>query len=211
VTRSDAAGHPLSRPVSAAFGISVSDDADAEHAGPSLGDRLDAVYREHFSTVWRGLRRLGVPERSLEDAAQDVFLIVHRRANDFEGRSSVRTWIYGIAVRVAKDYRRAEARHSQRIQHLTAQLVAEPANNDSPADQAERREASRLLHAALGAMAEELRDVLVLVELEQLPVREAAIALGLRVRTCQRRLRAAHQAFETALAAHALSTRRSDD
>jgi RNA polymerase sigma-70 factor (ECF subfamily) len=197
--------------VSAAFGIPVSDDTDAERAGPSLGDRLDAVYREHFSTVWRGLRRLGVPERALEDAAQDVFLIVHRRANDFEGRSSVRTWIYGIAVRVAKDYRRAEARHSQRIEQLAAHLVTESANADTPADQAERREANRLLHAALGAMKEELRDVLVLIELEQLPVREAAIALGLRVRTCQRRLRAAHQAFEAALAAHALSTRRSDD
>ena len=118
--------------MSAAFGIPVSDDADAERAGPSLGARLDAVYRENFSTVWRGLRRLGVPERSLEDAAQDVFLIVHRRANDFEGRSSVRTWIYGIAVRVAKDYRRAEARHSQRVEQLAAHLVTESANGTSP-------------------------------------------------------------------------------
>jgi RNA polymerase sigma-70 factor, ECF subfamily len=197
--------------VSAAFGIPVPDDAEVERESPSLGDRLDAVYREHFSTVWRGLRRLGVAERSLEDATQDVFLIVHRRANDFEGRSSVRTWIYGIAVRVAKDYRRAEARHSQRIEQLAAHLVTEFANPATPADQAERREADRLLQAALAAMKEELRDVLVLIELEQLPLREAAIALGLRVRTCQRRLRAAHQAFEAALAAHALSTRRSDD
>ena len=197
--------------MSAALGIPVSDGADAERAGRSLGERIDAVYREHFPAVWRGLRRLGVPERSLEDAAQDVFLIVHRRANDFEGRSSLRTWIYGIAVRVAKDYRRAEARHSQRVEHLAAELLHEPASASTPADEAERREANRLLHAALGALKEELRDVLVLVELEQLPVRDAAAALGLRVRTCQRRLRAAHQAFEGALAAHALSTRRSDD
>lgn len=152
--------------------------------------------------VWRGLRRLGVPERSLEDAAQDVFLIVHRRAHDFAGRSSIKTWLYGIAVRVAKDYRRAERRHARRVERLAAHVAQEPENTHTPADEAERREANRLLYAALAAMKEELRDVLVLVELEQLPVREAATALGLRVRTCQRRLRAAHEAFEAALAAH---------
>jgi RNA polymerase sigma-70 factor (ECF subfamily) len=179
----------------------VSGRAEGEGAAPELEAGLAAIYRDQFATVWRGLRRLGVPERSLEDAAQDVFLIVHRRANDFAGRSSLKTWIYGIAVRVAKDYRRAEKRHSRRVEQLAAHLAQEPESAHTPAEEAERREANRLLHAALGAMKEELRDVLVLVELEQLPIREAATALGLRVRTCQRRLRAAHEAFEAALAA----------
>jgi RNA polymerase sigma-70 factor, ECF subfamily len=187
--------------VSAALGIPVSDNAASESAAPELEASLAALYREQFATVWRGLRRLGVPERSLEDAAQDVFLIVHRRAGDFAGRSSIKTWIYGIAVRVAKDYRRAEKRHSRRVEHLATHLALEHESIHTPADEAERREANRLLHAALGAMNEELRDVLVLVDLEQLPLREAATALGLRVRTCQRRLRAAHEAFEAALAA----------
>ncbi len=187
--------------MSAVLGIPVSDRAEGDSAAPALEAGLSAIYREQFAMVWRGLRRLGVPERSLEDAAQDVFLIVHRRAGDFAGRSSIKTWIYGIAVRVAKDYRRAEKRHSRRVEHLAAQLAQEPGSANTPAEEAERREANRLLHAALGAMNEELRDVLVLVDLEQLPIREAATALGLRVRTCQRRLRAAHEAFEAALAA----------
>ncbi len=188
--------------MSAALGIPVSDRSDDESAEPRLEAGLSALYREHFAMVWRGLRRLGVPEASLEDATQDVFLIVHRRAGDFAGRSSIKTWIYGIAVRVAKDYRRAERRHSRRVEQLAARLAYEPESAHSPADEAEHREANRLLHAALATMAEELRDVLVLVELEQLPVREAATALGLRVRTCQRRLRAAHEAFEVALLVH---------
>jgi RNA polymerase sigma-70 factor (ECF subfamily) len=184
--------------VSAALGLSVSESEKPEGATPSLGAELAEIYRAHFTAVWRGLKRLGVPEPSLEDAVQDVFLIVHRRAGDFEGRSSVRTWVYGIAVRVAKDYRRSEARHAQRVERLAEHLESD-ASPRTPADEAERREANRLLHAALARLDDEQRDVLVLVELEQLPVREAAAALGVRVRTCQRRLRAARAAFELAL------------
>ena len=51
----------------------------------------------HVAFVWRVLRRHGVPERELEDGCQEVFVVVHRKVAEFEGRSSVRTWIYGIA------------------------------------------------------------------------------------------------------------------
>jgi RNA polymerase sigma-70 factor (ECF subfamily) len=199
--------------VSAAFGLPVSDanGDDARASAPSLGASIDAIYREHFAAVWRGLRRLGVPEASLEDAAQDVFLIVHRRASEFEGRSSPRTWIYGIAVRVAKDYRRSQARYAHRVERLAEHLIHQPPDPRTPADEVERREANRLLHAALAALGEEQREVLVLVELEQLPVREAATALGIRIRTCQRRLRAARAAFEAALSARSDYTRRSHE
>src|SRR4051794_13567852 len=64
------------------------------------------VYDAHFAFVWRSLRRLRVPEASLKDAMQDVFLVVHRRLGEFEGRAKVTTWLFGICLRVAKDYRR---------------------------------------------------------------------------------------------------------
>ncbi len=67
---------------------------------------FDAVYAEHFSFVWRNLRRLGVRESHLDDASQEVWVVVHRRLPSFEGRSSLRTWLVGIAVRVASDHRR---------------------------------------------------------------------------------------------------------
>ena len=72
---------------------------------------MEKIYAEHVAMVWRALRRLGVPETSIEDAVQDVFLVAHRRAGEFEGRSSVKTWLYGIALRVAKDHRRAAMCH----------------------------------------------------------------------------------------------------
>lgn len=163
---------------------------------------LEEIYRDHFTIVWRGLRRLGVSERQLDDAVQDVFLVVHRRLGDFQGRSALQTWIYGIVVRVAKDYRRAEARHAQRVERLSELVSAAPERADTPADEAERREANRTLHAVLGELEEDQREVLILIVLEQLPVREAASALGIRVRTCQRRLRAAQAKFEEKLAAY---------
>ncbi len=173
-------------------------DTDPCPGSPALGAQFGAIYRDHFTLVWRGLRRLGVPDASLEDAAQDVFLVAHRRAPTFEQRSSLRTWIYGIAVRVAKDYRRAQSRHVKRVESLAEHLSSAPGPTRTPAEEVERREANRVLHAVLAAMDDESREVLVLVELEELSVREAATALGLRVRTCQRRLRAARTLFEQA-------------
>jgi RNA polymerase sigma-70 factor (ECF subfamily) len=175
---------------------------------PGLDATLRAVYAEHFARVWRSLRRLGVPEAQLEDAVQDVFVVVHRRWSEFQGRSSLETWIYGIVLRVAKDYRRSEERHARRVQGLLQATVAEPRAR-APDEEAERREARRLIHDVLQTLPDEQRELLVLIELEQLPLRDAAQALGLHVRACQRRLRAAHLALEAGLAAHLGSPGRS--
>ena len=160
---------------------------------------MEKIYAEHVAMVWRGLRRLGVPEATIEDAVQDVFLVAHRRMAEFEGRSSVKTWLYGIALRVAKDYRRAQVRHAQRVERLAQILSVDAASAQTPGKEAERREANRALHAILAELDPDHREVLVLVELEDLSVRDAAAALHLHVRACQRRLRAAHAAFEKKL------------
>jgi RNA polymerase sigma-70 factor (ECF subfamily) len=151
--------------------------------------------------VWRALLRLGVPEGSVEDAVQDVFLVVHRKEAAYAGRSSLRTWIYGITLKVAKAHRRTEARHRRRLLSLMRQLKAVPEPSPSPALHAEQREAARLTQQVLSEMSEDERDVLVLVELEELSIVDAAEALELHVRTCQRRLRAARSQFEVLLEA----------
>src|SRR4051812_45143312 len=71
---------------------------------------FDAIYEEHFDFVWRSVGRLGVDAAAVEDAAQDVFVIAHRRLAGFEGRSSVKTWLFGIALRVSRDHRRSARR-----------------------------------------------------------------------------------------------------
>ena len=80
---------------------------------------LSRLYRESFDDVWAALRRLGVPAASLEDAVHDVVVVAHRRREDFEGRSGARTWLLGIARRIAFRYRRTEARTLRRHPRTT--------------------------------------------------------------------------------------------
>lgn len=167
-----------------------------------LGSRLRDIYSSHAGLAWRTLRRLGVPESALEDALQDVFLVVHRRLNEFEGRATITTWIYGIVLRVAKDHRRSEARHLARQDRLAQLLTQDLDDTRDPAYMVERREANELMHALLAKLIHEHREVLVLVELEELPLRQACESLNVNLRTGQRRLRAARQQFDALLAAH---------
>ena len=71
---------------------------------------LEQIYERHVDFVWRTVRRLGVPEAEARDAVQDVFLAVHAHLKQFEGRSSLATWIFTICRSVARERRRREQR-----------------------------------------------------------------------------------------------------
>jgi RNA polymerase sigma-70 factor (ECF subfamily) len=162
-----------------------------------------AVYGEHFEFVYRTVRRLGVIESAAEDVAQEVFVCVHKSLAEFEGRSSMRTWLFGIARNVAYRHRRTLTR---RIATTPGDAgVLESAHDEtaqSAHDLAERSEAARLLDELLASMDDEKRETFVLVELEEMSMPEVAEALGINVNTAYTRLRAARQQFEAALARH---------
>jgi RNA polymerase sigma-70 factor (ECF subfamily) len=154
---------------------------------------FDALYAEYFRSIWRTLRRLGVASAQLDDAAQEVFIIVHRRLPEFDGRS-VRGWLYAITVRVASEHRRAAAHRR------TAPLdedVLDPAPD--PAARREFEESLQLLHLLLAALDEKKRAVFVLGELEELSAPEIAEALALNLNTVYSRLRSARLEFDAAL------------
>jgi RNA polymerase sigma-70 factor (ECF subfamily) len=168
-------------------------------AVPSFED----VYDEHAEFVWRSLRRLGVLGASVDDALQDVFVVVHRRLRDFEGKSSLRTWLFGIVLGVARNYRRSARRRAPE-----GALAAE-ANDDLPSPdargpeaRAEDAEAVRTLYALLDQLDEDKREVFVLSDLEEMTAPEIAAALSLNVNTVYARIRAARLAFEQAVARH---------
>lgn len=194
VTDDDAPGHEpgvdSATALLAPLGVAIAEPA------PRVLD-FTAVYDEHFAFVWRSLRRLGVPERLLDDAAQDVFVVVHRRLGEFEGRASVRSWLFGIARRVAHDHRRRIGR-KERTEELP-EAVVDP-HGATPAADAERAEARRVLHEILGELDDGKREVFVLAELEQMTVPEIAEAIGANLNTVYSRLRAARQGFEAAVA-----------
>jgi RNA polymerase sigma-70 factor, ECF subfamily len=165
---------------------------------PSAAPDFEAVYVEHFAFVWRMVRRMGVPDANAEDVAQEVFVIVHRRLESYEGRASLRAWLFGFVRGVVANYRRSAHRASARVD--ASAEVAEPTSDRHPHALAEKAEAVRTLHALLAELDDDKRDVFMLAELEQMPVVEIARALELNVNTAHSRLREGREQFKTAVA-----------
>jgi RNA polymerase sigma-70 factor (ECF subfamily) len=155
---------------------------------------LSRLYRESFDDVWSALRRLGVDDAELEDAVHDVFVVAHRRRDAFEGRSSVRTWLLGIARRIAFRYRRTEARTMRRHRALAA---IPPVVVDAH-EHVALREAWLALQRFLEALDRPQREAFVLGELQRLGRRELGEALGVSPNTAYSRLRAARARFSEA-------------
>lgn len=176
---------------------------EEEPTSTGQGVDLVALYEENFALIWRSVRRLGVDPCSVEDAVQDVFLVAHRRLADFEGRSSVKTWLFGIALRVARDYRRAARRkrsHGIVPEDEAETSSVEDTRGPSPLESASRAEAARRLHAILGELDEDKRAVFILAELEQMSAPEIADAVQANINTVYTRLRAARREFNEAIA-----------
>lgn len=153
------------------------------------------IYATSAPFVFRTMKHLGVPRDQIEDAVQDVFLVVLRRLSDFEGRSTIRTWIYGIAIRVAGDHLKKAKRRS-RQEPLPLHLAA---TRPTPLDDAAQAERVRILHEILSALSDEKRAVFVLAEIEGLTVPEIAAALGVKLNTVYSRLRLARADVAKAL------------
>jgi RNA polymerase sigma-70 factor (ECF subfamily) len=161
-------------------------------AEPASVLRFADVFRENAPYVWRVLRRLGVREADVEDLCQEVFVVVHRKLPEFEGRSSVRTWIYGICVRVASDHRRrAHVRREQPTENLPEEPHSAPQIKDL-----EREQARALLDRALADLDDDKRAVFVLYEIEQLDMKAVAQAVGCPLQTAYSRLHAARKRVE---------------
>jgi RNA polymerase sigma-70 factor (ECF subfamily) len=154
------------------------------------------VYLEHFEFVWRSLRRLGVPEVDVSDAVQEVFLVVHRRLSEFEGRAKLSTWIFRICMNVARARQRS-ARANPEV--VDSELIACRTSNDpTPSEALEDREALRQLEQALASIPLAQRAVFVLFELEQMTCEEIAETLEIPLGTVFSRLRLGRESFKKA-------------
>ena len=169
--------------------------APTDPVGPAQAE-LAEVYRQQYGFVWRSLRRLGVPDRCVDDAVHDVFVVAARRLSEFEGRAAITSWLFAVAVRIAQHQRRAIARHLRRQDALAQELDAVSPNKDEYA----RQDAAHTLHALLDELDQERRHVFILMELEQMTGREVARILGLKPATVHSRLRAAREQLRRAAA-----------
>lgn len=150
-----------------------------------------AFFREHHAFVWRSARRLGAPPHAIDDVVQDVFLAVHKQCDRFEGRSSVKTWLFGITHNTVRMHRRREARRQRRVETAGGLVVAPPHR-----DEAEQHAAVDMIDRLIGKLDADKRVVFVLIELEDVDPKEVARAFGLSVNTVHSRLRLARKRLQ---------------
>ncbi len=161
---------------------------------------FETVYDTYFPYVWRSIQRLGVPTSQVDDAVQEVFIVVHRRLAEFEARSSIKTWLYGIALRVARAHR-VRGRRADAADAIDDVQISAP-EATRPDERATNAEAARLVQQLLDGLDDEQREVFVLAELEQLSAPEIARALDVKLNTVYSRLRLARAAFAAAADRH---------
>jgi len=168
---------------------------------------LTAVYEAHCRYVWRCLRSLGVRDSLLEDALQDVFIVVQRRLPSFDGRAELRTWLYAIALRVARKYKDRARREPTSLEAAREGEPELPAAAEGIADSAVEQERLTLARRALSSLDDEKREVFVLARVEQMSAPEIASVVGIPLNTVYSRLRAARLAFDAEVTRLSVSTR----
>ena len=172
-----------------------------EHSGAAATVRsttptFEEVYEAHFDFVWRCAAHRGVPPGAIDDVVQEVFIVVHRKLPEFEGRAQLRTWIGAIIRRVVSDYVRKRANRPT----ADEPLEREPAAQGRPQDPVEVQQALGLLDSLLSKMPEDQREVFVLREIECLSGMEIAAITGANENTVWTRLRAARRIFREGVA-----------
>jgi RNA polymerase sigma-70 factor (ECF subfamily) len=155
---------------------------------------LRRLYEEHADFVRAGVLRLGGDWADADDLVHEVFMVALQRAKSFEGRSSVRTWLYGIAVKVVgRARRRARVRRFLGLDSLSEQN--EVSNQPDPGRAFEQTEARRTIYRLLDKIAEKKRTVFILFELEELSGEEIAKIVGCPLKTVWTRLFYARKEF----------------
>jgi RNA polymerase sigma-70 factor, ECF subfamily len=182
--------------------------APAVAADQPLPSDIDRVYAEHFRYVWRCLRALGVRDSTLDDAVHDVFLVVQQKLAHFDGQAALTTWLYAIALRVARRARASARKDAWRLASvddadcsLADLAVARSAlSPDHPERALERGERLSLARRALDRLDDDKREAFVLAQVEQMSAPEIAAITGLPVNTVYSRVRAAKLAFQAEVA-----------
>jgi RNA polymerase sigma-70 factor (ECF subfamily) len=164
-------------------------------SAPSDEDRFQALYLEQFDYVWETFQRLGVPQRDLEDLAQELFVIVYQQLGDYDPARPIRPWLFGIAFRVVSRYRRS-GKHAREVLTEVPEEIDESA---SPFESVVIGEERALVLETLDALDLDRRAVFVMHELDEVPIPEVARVLEIPLNTAYSRLRLARKAFSAAL------------
>ncbi|MGK3995457.1 RNA polymerase sigma factor [Sorangium sp. So ce1024] len=157
---------------------------------------LVALHAEHGGFVWATLQRFGIQQPDLEDAFQDVFIVVQRRLPSFDWACPVTTWLFAICRRVAASHRRRAHTRRERLGEIVDDV---PDSARGPEEMTSQQQARLRLEEILEAMDLDRRAVFVMFEIEEMPCNEIASLIGIPVGTVYSRLHAARKEFANLL------------
>jgi RNA polymerase sigma-70 factor (ECF subfamily) len=157
------------------------------------------LFREHGAFVARFLFRLGVPADAIQDAVQEVFLVVHQRGGYRPGPAKPTSYLALIASNAAAVHRRRARAGTARVDATEPDALSA---HDPPPDHAlETRDSLHRLQAALDKLDPDLRATLLLADGEDETCASIAEGMGVPVGTVYWRLHQARKRFQRALAA----------
>jgi RNA polymerase sigma-70 factor (ECF subfamily) len=157
------------------------------------GALFSNIYRREARYVSRIIRQLGVPRHEIEDAVQEVFVVLHRRLDDIEDRAGVRAWLHTASVRVCQNRRRAYARRSRYWGESFGSKIDDmhDPSGRSPDEQAGSNETADTILSAVERLSHKKREVFMLAAIERFTLLEIAERVHISPNTAASRLRAA--------------------
>ncbi len=138
---------------------------------------------------------MGVPDDAVEDATHEVFVVLHRRWGDWDRRSKITTWLFGIARGVARNHLRARQRAARKLRAVEEHPAQDSGRYNNPSRRVDRTEAAALLASFLETLDPPKRRAFELCEVEGMSAAEAARCLRENPNTISTRLRRARRAF----------------
>ena len=151
------------------------------------------AFQAELDYIHRTLRRLGTSSSETDDLGQEVFLVLHKRWPEYDRSRPLRPFLFGIAFRIAA------AHHRKHKREVPFEIVEVSATDPGPDDALQSKQARALVLAALERIPLPRRAVLVMHDLDDVPVEDVASVLGIPRFTVYSRLRKARRELETAV------------
>lgn len=168
---------------------------------------LEEIWRTHAKKILRITQRITNNREDAEDALQDSFLRAHVHLHDFDGRSSISTWVTRIAINSALMILRKRAAAAQvSIDNVTATGIEAlafipPDRSPSPEADYADREVRAIVRSAIGTLRPSIRRALELQTLEERSAKEIAESMGISVPATKSRIFHARAALRNSLRA----------
>ena len=150
---------------------------------PSADETCLEAFQRELNYIARTFRRLGVPTSEVEDLIQELFLVLRRVWDKYDAGRPLRPYLFGIAFRLAASHQR------RRVREVHLGTVTEADGAPGPERLLESKRTGSLMLEALEQVPLPRRAVIVMHELDQVPVAEIASILSIPRFTVYSRLR----------------------